>query len=51
MEEPLAHGFIAQGIAEPLHDDPLAPLLAKSMEGLLANLTTGMNNAIDIALK
>lgn len=34
-----------------LQGDPLAPLLAKSMEGLLANMTKSLNDTIDATLK
>jgi HK97 family phage major capsid protein len=46
-----AQTLIESGIAEAVQGDPLAPLLQKSMEGMLANLTKTLNDTIDAALK
>jgi HK97 family phage major capsid protein len=43
--------LIDAGIAEAVQGDPLAPLLQKSMEGMLASLTDTLNQTIDAALK
>src|SRR5947209_14590201 len=51
VEETVAGSLITQGIAEAMTDDPLAPVVAKSMEALLATLTRGLNNAMDSTLK
>jgi HK97 family phage major capsid protein len=47
------HGqsLITQGIAEAVQGDPLGDLVGKSMEKMLANLTTSLDSAINTALK
>ncbi len=51
VDEPVAATLIAQGIAEAVTGDPLAPVVAKSMESLLATLTRGLNDAMETTLK
>jgi HK97 family phage major capsid protein len=51
VDEPHARMLIEQGIAEALHDDPLAPVLAKTMENAMGKLSDGINGAITAALK
>jgi HK97 family phage major capsid protein len=43
VDEPIAQTLLTQGIAEAVQGDPLAPIVAKSMETLLANLTTSLD--------
>src|SRR5262245_36779723 len=43
--------LIEQGVAEALQHDPIAPLLAKSMERMLASPTGRMNRALPHAVK
>src|SRR5262249_15361891 len=51
VEPQVAKQLIEQGYAEVVTEDPLAPLLARSMEGLLANLNKSMSESLDAALK
>src|SRR4051794_14521384 len=51
VDEPVAQALITQGIAEAIQGDPLGPIVAKSMETLLGNLTTSLNATIDATLK
>src|SRR5262245_34762914 len=51
LDETVGKALIASGLAEEVKEDPLAPLVAKSLEGLLANLTTSLNTTLDAALK
>ena len=46
-----AKTLLDAGVAEAVQGDPLAPLLQKSMEGMLSNLTDSLNKSIDAALK
>jgi HK97 family phage major capsid protein len=47
------HGqtLITSGVAEAVHGDPLGPLVAKTMETMLDNLTRSLDQAITTALK
>jgi len=51
VDEAHAKSLVAQGIAEEVKEDPIAPIIAKSLEGLMANLTQGLNGAVESALK
>src|SRR5262245_43288613 len=51
VSEADAHHLMGQGVADVVKDDPLAPLLTRSAETLLANLTSSLNASIDSALK
>jgi HK97 family phage major capsid protein len=51
VDEPVANALLAQGIAEAVTGDPLAPVVAKSMESLLTTLTRGLNDAMETTLK
>jgi HK97 family phage major capsid protein len=51
VDQPVAQTLLQQGIAEPVAGDPLAPVLARSMESLLGNLTQSLNTSIDAVLK
>src|SRR5260370_34817030 len=51
VDEPVARSLIEQGAAEAVHGDPLAPVVARSMETLLAGLTTSLNASIDATLR
>ncbi|HYV38347.1 MAG TPA: phage major capsid protein, partial [Gemmataceae bacterium] len=46
VEPPVAETLLSQGIAEAVQGDPLAPIVARSMETLLANLTAGIDNTL-----
>ena len=46
-----AKTILEAGIADPVHDDVLSPMIAKSMEGILASLTNSLNTTIDATLK
>jgi hypothetical protein len=50
-DDAVAQALIASGHAEAIEDDPLAPMIAKSMETMLAGLTTGLSATIDATLK
>jgi hypothetical protein len=47
------HGkvLIQQGIAEAIQDDPIGPLVAKTMEQAMGRLSDGINAAVNAALK
>ncbi len=47
----VAKALIEGGHAEAIKDDPLAPMIAKSMETMLAGLTAGLSATIDATLK
>jgi HK97 family phage major capsid protein len=51
VDEAQAKFLIEQGIAEALQDDPLSPLLAKTMEAAMGRLSEGINAAINGALR
>jgi HK97 family phage major capsid protein len=51
VDEPVARSLIEQGVAEAVHGDPLGPVVARSMETLLAGLTTSLNASIDATLR
>jgi HK97 family phage major capsid protein len=50
VAEPDAQHLISQGTAAAVVDDPIAPLLARSVDTLLANLTRTLNSTLDAAL-
>jgi hypothetical protein len=50
-DDAVAQALITSGHAEAIKDDPLAPMIAKSMETMLAGLTTGLSATIDATLK
>ena len=50
-DDAVAQALITQGIADAIKDDPLAPMIAKSMETMLASLTTSLSATIDATLK
>ena len=45
VEPPVAETLLAQGIAEAVQGDPLAPIVARSMETLLVNLIRRMDRS------
>ncbi len=51
VDEPVAKTLIGASIAEAVQGDPLAPVVARSMEAMLANLTKSLSDAIDSALR
>jgi HK97 family phage major capsid protein len=46
VDEPVAQTLLAQAIAEAVQGDPLAPILAKSMETMLASLTASLDDTL-----
>lgn len=46
-----ADTLILRGLAEHVSDDPLAPVVKKTMEQAMTRLTDGINGAVDLALK
>ena len=50
-DEAVAKTLIQAGVAEAIKDDPLAPIIAKSMESMLSGLTKSLNETIDATLK
>jgi HK97 family phage major capsid protein len=46
-----AQSLISQGIAEAVQGDPLGDLVGRQMEKMLTSLTTGLDEAINSALK
>lgn len=50
-DDGVAKGLIDQGVAEACQNDPLAPIIAKSMETMLAGLTKSLQESIDLGLK
>ena len=51
VDDAVGNVLITSGIAEPLQNDPLAPLLTRSMETMLSTLTTSLNSQIEATLK
>src|SRR5437773_842489 len=45
VEETVAQSLVTQEIAEPVEGDPLAPVVQRSMESLLATLTKNVGSA------
>ena len=50
-DEGVAKSLIEQGVAEACATDPLAPIIAKSMEAMLGNLTKTLQETMDATLK
>ena len=46
VDEPVAQTLLGQGIAEAVQGDPLAPIIAKSMETMLASLTASLDDTL-----
>ncbi len=51
VDEPVGRGLIDQGIAEAMAGDPLAPAVARSVEGLTTGLTRRLGDALDSTLR
>ena len=51
VDEVVGKALVEQKVGEAVANDPLAPLMQKSMEGMLANLTNCLNQTIDATLK
>src|SRR5947207_164769 len=51
VDEPVAKTLLDEGVAEPVQGDPLGPVVARSMEAMLANLTKSLGDAIDATLR
>jgi HK97 family phage major capsid protein len=51
VDEPVAKTLLDQGVAQAVEGDPLGPVVARSMETMLAHLTKSLNDAIDAALR
>jgi hypothetical protein len=43
--------LIASGVAEPCSNDPLGPIIQKSMEALTTNFTNSLNSVVEVTLK
>jgi HK97 family phage major capsid protein len=43
--------LIASGVAEACPNDPLAPIIQKSMEALTTNVTNSLNSVVEVTLK
>ncbi|TMB85869.1 MAG: phage major capsid protein, partial [Chloroflexi bacterium] len=46
VDEPVAQTLLTQGIAEAVQGDPLAPIIARSMETMLASLTASLDDTL-----
>src|SRR6266540_550541 len=51
VDDLVARGLIEQGVAEAVQGDPLGPIVARSMEAMLANLTRSLNDTLDSTLR
>lgn len=51
VEEAVAGTLIGQGIAQPIEGNPLAPVITRSVDSMLATLTRSLNEALDNGLK
>src|SRR5262245_41972959 len=51
VDEPVARSLVAQGVAEALSDDPLAPVIARSLESVAGGLTRQVGDALDATPK
>lgn len=51
LDEKQAQSLIAGGVAEAVQGDPLAPLIAKTMETMLVSLTKAMDETMTATLK
>jgi HK97 family phage major capsid protein len=51
VDDPVGRTLIEQGVAEAIQGDPLGPVVARSMEALLAGLTKSLNDTIDSTLR
>lgn len=50
-DDNVAKSLIQAGVAEACKDDPIAPIIAKSMEAMLTNLTKSISDSMDVTLK
>jgi HK97 family phage major capsid protein len=51
VDEPVAQALITQQVARACDADPLAPVINRSIESLLGNVTKSLNDTIDATLK
>jgi HK97 family phage major capsid protein len=51
VDDGVGKQLVESGAAEALKDDPLAPLMAKAMEGLFGTLTRSLETSLDSAMK
>ncbi len=50
-DEAIAKALIATGQAKQIENDPLAPVIAKSMESMLSSITNTLNTTLEATLK